>query len=117
MNPNGKVSSKCKIIVTKEGENKLITRQIAQNSGQNDITIIREYKDDDTVHVKLNFKDVTSFQIFKRQHEDQPGLGEPKPQPNSTIQDQPKHGNSQKVKSQPIHSVPKINIQRPSIKK
>ena len=115
MNPNGKVSSKCKIIVTKEGENKLITRQIAQNSGQNDITIIREYKDDDTVHVKLNFKDVTSFQIFKRQHEDQPGLGETKPQPNSTIQ--PKHGNSQKIISQPIHSVPKITIQRPSIKK
>ena len=51
--------------MTKEGDNKLITKQKAQKSGQKDVTVIREFTDTG-IHVQMICEDVTSVQFFKR---------------------------------------------------
>ena len=56
---------KCKTIVTKQGDNKLITRQKAQKAGQKDVTVIRELTDDG-INLQMTCEDVTSVQFFKR---------------------------------------------------
>merc|ERR1712141_353263 len=56
---------KCKTTVTKEGDNKLITKQKAQKSGQKNVTVIREFTDTG-IHVQMICEDVTSVQFFKR---------------------------------------------------
>merc|ERR1712183_814689 len=56
----------CKTTVTKEGDNKLITKQVAQKSGQKDVTVIREFSDEG-IAVQFICEDVVSKQFFKRQ--------------------------------------------------
>merc|ERR1712168_74304 len=56
----------CKTTVTKEGDNKLVTKQIAQKDGQKDVTVIREFTDAG-IDVQFICEDVTSVQHFKRQ--------------------------------------------------
>ena len=90
----------------------MVTKQIAKNPGQNNITIIRTFKDDNTVHVQMICEGVTCYKIFRKQLEDQPGSADPgsQPQPGS-VQDQPPPRQSQQK------PVPSINIQKASIKK
>ena len=56
---------KCKTTVTMEGDNKIITSQKAQKSGQKDVTVIREFSDKG-IHVQMICEDVTSVQFFDR---------------------------------------------------
>ena len=55
---------KCKTTVTKEGDNKLVTRQIAQD-GKKNVTVIREFSDKG-IAVQMICEDVTSVQFFER---------------------------------------------------
>ena len=48
-----------------EGDNKIITSQKAQKSGQKDVTVIREFSDKG-IHVQMICEDVTSVQFFDR---------------------------------------------------
>merc|ERR1712021_102082 len=56
---------KCKTTVSMEGDNKLITSQKAQKSGQKDVTVIREFSDKG-IAVQMICEDVTSVQFFDR---------------------------------------------------
>ena len=56
---------KCKTTVTKEGDNKLITSQKAQKSGQKDVKVIREFTDEG-INVQMICEDVVSVQFYKR---------------------------------------------------
>jgi len=56
---------KSKTTVTMEGDNKLITSQKAQKSGQKDVTVIREFSDKG-IAVQMICEDVTSVQFFER---------------------------------------------------
>ena len=84
----------------------MVTKQIAKNPGQNNITIIRTFKDDDTIHVQMICEGVTCYKIFRKQLEDQPGSADP-----GSVQDQPPPRQSQQQR------VPSITIQKASIKK
>ena len=55
---------KCKTTVTKEGDNKLVTKQIAQD-GKKNVTVIREFSDKG-IDVQMICEDVTSKQFFER---------------------------------------------------
>ena len=55
----------CKTTVTKEGDNKLITMQIAKKTGQKDVKVIREFTDKG-IDVKMICEDVTSVQFYQR---------------------------------------------------
>lgn len=48
-----------------EGDNKLITDQKAQKSGQKDVKVIREFTDEG-IKVQMICEDVVSDQFFKR---------------------------------------------------
>ena len=56
---------KCETTVTMEGDNKIITNQIAQKSGEKDTKIIREFTDEG-IKVQMICEDVTSVQFFTR---------------------------------------------------
>ena len=50
--------------MTKEGDNKLVTKQIAQD-GKKNVTVIREFSDKG-IDVQMICEDVTSKQFFER---------------------------------------------------
>ena len=56
---------KCETTVTMEGDDKIITNQIAQKSGEKDTKIIREFTDEG-IKVQMICEDVTSVQFFTR---------------------------------------------------
>merc|ERR1711935_519085 len=55
----------CKTTVTMEGDNKMITSQKAQKSGQKDVKVIREFSDKG-IAVQMICEDVISVQFFER---------------------------------------------------
>merc|ERR1711934_19723 len=55
----------CKTTVTMEGDNKMITSQKAQKSGQKDVKVIREFSDKG-IDVQMICEDVISVQFFER---------------------------------------------------
>merc|ERR1712228_694603 len=55
----------CKTTVTKEGDNKLITSQKAQKSGQKDVKVIRTFTDAG-INVQMICEDVVSDQFYAR---------------------------------------------------
>merc|ERR1712086_360811 len=55
----------CKTTVTMEGDNKMITNQKAQKSGQKDVKVIREFSDKG-IAVQMICEDVISVQFFER---------------------------------------------------
>merc|ERR1711997_773038 len=55
----------CKTTVTKEGDNKLITSQKAQKSGQKDVKVIRTFTDAG-INVQMICGDVVSDQFYAR---------------------------------------------------
>lgn len=55
----------CKTTVTQEGDNKWITDQVAQKSGEKTVKVIREFSDAG-IAVQMICEDVTSKQFFKR---------------------------------------------------
>merc|ERR1711973_167671 len=55
----------CKTTVTMEGDNKMITNQVAQKSGQKDVKVIREFSDKG-IAVQFICEDVVSKQFFER---------------------------------------------------
>ena len=57
---------KCKTTVTMEGDNKLITNQVAIEEGKKSNKTIREFTDEG-IDVQLICEDVVSKQFFKRQ--------------------------------------------------
>merc|ERR1712055_246023 len=56
----------CKTTVTKEGDNKLVTKQVAQKEGEKNVTVVREFSDEG-INVEFICGDVVSKQFFKRQ--------------------------------------------------
>merc|ERR1711973_378434 len=56
----------CKTTVTKEGDNKLVTKQVAQKEGEKDVTVVRDFTDEG-INVEYICGDVVSKQFFKRQ--------------------------------------------------
>lgn len=57
---------KCKTTVTMEGDNKLITNQVAIEEGKKSVKVIREFTDEG-IDVQWICEDVVSKQFFKRQ--------------------------------------------------
>jgi hypothetical protein len=57
---------KCKTTVTMEGDNKLITNQVATEEGKKSVKVIREFSDEG-IDVQMICGDVVSKQFFKRQ--------------------------------------------------
>lgn len=55
----------CKTTVTQEGDNKWITNQKAQKSGQKDVTVTRIFSDDG-IEVEMKCEGVVSKQFYKR---------------------------------------------------
>merc|ERR1711935_69507 len=55
----------CKTTVTMEGDNKMITSQKAQKSGQKDVKVIREFSDKG-IAVQMICEDVISVHFFER---------------------------------------------------
>ena len=55
----------CKTTVTMEGDNKMITSQKAQKSGQKDVKVIREFSDKG-IDVQMICEDVISVQFYER---------------------------------------------------
>ena len=51
--------------MSKEGDNKLVTVQKAQKSGQKDVKVIREFTDEG-ITIQMICEDVTSTQFFER---------------------------------------------------
>ena len=54
-----------KTVVNKEGDNKLVTVQKAQKSGQKDVKVIREFTDEG-ITISMICEDVVSTQFFER---------------------------------------------------
>jgi hypothetical protein len=52
-------------VVNKEGDNKLVTSQKAQKSGQKDVTVIREFTDAG-INIQMICEEVVSTQFFER---------------------------------------------------
>ena len=57
---------KCKTTVTMEGDNKLITNQMAVEEGKKSVKVIREFADEG-IYVQWICEDVVSKQFFQRQ--------------------------------------------------
>ena len=57
---------KCKSTGTMEGDNKLITDQVATETGKKNVKLIREFSDEG-MDVQMICEDVVSKQFFKRQ--------------------------------------------------
>ena len=57
---------KCRTTVTMEGDNKLITEQIALEPGQKSLKVVREFKDDG-IYLEMMCEDIISQQIYQRQ--------------------------------------------------
>ena len=57
---------KCKTTVTMEGDNKLITNQVAIEAGKKSVKVIREFSDEG-IDVQMICEDVVSKQFYKRQ--------------------------------------------------
>ena len=57
---------KCKTTVTMEGDNKLITNQVAIEAGKKNVKVIREFSDEG-IDVQMICEDVVSKQFYKRQ--------------------------------------------------
>ena len=51
--------------MSKEGDNKLVTVQKAQKSGQKDVKVIREFTDEG-ITIQMICEDVVSTQFFER---------------------------------------------------
>ena len=56
---------KCKTTITMEGDNKLITNQVATEEGKKSVKVIREFSDEG-IDVQMICGDVISKQFFKR---------------------------------------------------